>query len=1539
MPRLTHLALHGNDLGDGGMLRLRPLLANGAHGLQHLDLWACGLGAKAGRVLGDCLRRGRRLREVRLGGNRLSDEGTAALCAGLLQAASSNRGLRTLDLSANLIGDASAASLHAMLQNVHTLRTVNLRDNQLRVEASVALADAAVSAPQMRILNLARNHLTRADCDLVYVAAHPRRRCAVVIAPFGAAEFHNQDTYQPSLSVDELLHRQSGCGSPGRCAGRHAAPSPSPQRRSSEGGFSVSEYEQSPWSDRSHWREDAAGAAPPRFDGPFGAGAEWPPAASPPPHRGAAPGGPSPQHSEPMAVSPPTPDPAAAGLQRLHCSASPPWPPGGGPAGQGPLAAPPMPQDHPRGDPHHSPEEVFHGSVAIADLLPPGVEVAALLAAPPPMPPEPRLVLSPGEGGEEEEEDPSGWRELHAVDSRHGTPRPLLWGASAASSLADGRGSPVTILVADASPPRQETGPVAEGPALDTSGASLTCAESPEGRRSGGTPRAQPPGSWAPAARPSGEGRSAYAAGAAAALAARCTAALRRLYHRRLRHFAERRRRRRAAEPLLAALAVQAERELQRRAQEKLRRWRRPAPSASQTLWAQPPLQSPPSPKARRSRSGSSALPLQTPCAPDGGLLRHPSQASVPFTEPFTAQSPRYPSVGHGSSHSPLTSILPTSESASDAAEWVRARVELPGGACDGSRWARALAALLRLKEGVAGVDIRSVEPHRGGAGDVLVLRLCGPDAAQKTALLVGPDFAGDPKAVERLGLVEVSLLRHCPEYLDRSPLASSPASSPGRPGRGAAAAPAAVPPAPDEGGEAAPPAPAGGGGGLGSGGSDTGHEGESAQQGAAGRDTAPAPGAASRATPLGPEDRSEGGGSAGSHPRRTPPAEAPPAEAPGAPPQAAPAAAEQHASREADGGADSRPRRTPPGEGPPAPPQGARGAGGQHASPDSDGGAGGAAAGDPAAAGPAAEGRRQSADAAPEAAAVARAEPPRPAVPQPAAPLLRLPPTTPGSGPPAAAFAMTGLPRRGGPPGPPAPGEAPARRLVCVSFSSTPVSPVSASDVQDRATAAPLPTAPAPAAAALPSVPAHAPDAGVAAALAAAAAGAAAVQPPALAAPLLRLPPAGAARGALLQPTVFAVRGAPLRPPSSPPRGRAQRRPVHISIEAAGAAAPAAAAPPGPAPRPDTPRSAQGGTPSPVRAALGTAAARVAALASQRLPPQPEEAALEPPQRGGTPPPSPHPQPAGAAMREVAPLTEHERALLSDAAQMMRGKRASMDRGKKARRKQRIMIAPDCVLERGQGRGISGCCVLVEWRRFIVVKQRRRFRRSVPILTAPFLPGLDPYDAVRCEGPALRILDTTSRRQQDCAPDAYVVVRLRDVPEATAATERIRRCIEAFQTLPRASDGSGPGSAGTGSRMMLESRRASAAYDEEARLDPTDMRPYTFGDFVRYYGPAAEAKWAAAIPTAAPQPTGLATPGTRTPASQGLQAPFMFPTDPAAAAQAAVAPGQQRVFAPEAAAQAPAAQPYQAHELRAQGVRVVEPALLAAGPQRVTAV
>ena len=201
---IRKLYLYGNDISDEGMISLRPyLIHKRANHLSILDLWTCGLGVESGTILGDVCGNQNSLQEIKLSNNTLTDEGTRLLCQGILRG-NRRTPLSVLDLSANVIGDDSHTSLISVIKK-QKVRTLNIRDNQLSLDPCLLLIQAAVSNKVLHILNIARNHLTITDCDMICVASHACKTCTITFSPFTCDTQFTQSSYQPSNTLTALM--------------------------------------------------------------------------------------------------------------------------------------------------------------------------------------------------------------------------------------------------------------------------------------------------------------------------------------------------------------------------------------------------------------------------------------------------------------------------------------------------------------------------------------------------------------------------------------------------------------------------------------------------------------------------------------------------------------------------------------------------------------------------------------------------------------------------------------------------------------------------------------------------------------------------------------------------------------------------------------------------------------------------------------------------------------------------------------------------------------------------------------------------------------------------------------------------------------------------------------------------------------------------------------------------------------------------------------------------------------------------------------
>lgn len=102
----------------------------------------------------------------RLNGNRLSDAGTAALCAAIVTSSSQQstdtdraNSLATLFLCNNAIGDAGCASLARVLPSLPCLTALYLADNRI---SDAGMAHLAQAPGRLEVLHVWKNRLTDA---------------------------------------------------------------------------------------------------------------------------------------------------------------------------------------------------------------------------------------------------------------------------------------------------------------------------------------------------------------------------------------------------------------------------------------------------------------------------------------------------------------------------------------------------------------------------------------------------------------------------------------------------------------------------------------------------------------------------------------------------------------------------------------------------------------------------------------------------------------------------------------------------------------------------------------------------------------------------------------------------------------------------------------------------------------------------------------------------------------------------------------------------------------------------------------------------------------------------------------------------------------------------------------------------------------------------------------------------------------------------------------------------------------------------------
>ena len=155
---MLSLKLAHNKIKDKGLAYLAAALPL-HRSLSELLLTSCAIGDAGAIALAQALTPAadssgsagiHQFPSLDLGGNRVGDEGAAALAA----LCRLNPSITCLDLKANLLGDVGAAALAEALLALSGLSVVDVSGNQLSSRGAVALSVAVKALPATRSLSL-----------------------------------------------------------------------------------------------------------------------------------------------------------------------------------------------------------------------------------------------------------------------------------------------------------------------------------------------------------------------------------------------------------------------------------------------------------------------------------------------------------------------------------------------------------------------------------------------------------------------------------------------------------------------------------------------------------------------------------------------------------------------------------------------------------------------------------------------------------------------------------------------------------------------------------------------------------------------------------------------------------------------------------------------------------------------------------------------------------------------------------------------------------------------------------------------------------------------------------------------------------------------------------------------------------------------------------------------------------------------------------------------------------------------------------------
>lgn len=156
-PRLTHLDLAHNEIGDAGARALARYLAAADSQLVRLSLANNRIGAAGGEALGHALHGNTVLQELDLRMNVLHD-GCAFICAGVTE----NRSLVTLNLAANRLDSVqSVVQLREMLRQNSTLTDVDISSNRIMSKLGTKLKDGIESNRTLLRLDVRATEISR----------------------------------------------------------------------------------------------------------------------------------------------------------------------------------------------------------------------------------------------------------------------------------------------------------------------------------------------------------------------------------------------------------------------------------------------------------------------------------------------------------------------------------------------------------------------------------------------------------------------------------------------------------------------------------------------------------------------------------------------------------------------------------------------------------------------------------------------------------------------------------------------------------------------------------------------------------------------------------------------------------------------------------------------------------------------------------------------------------------------------------------------------------------------------------------------------------------------------------------------------------------------------------------------------------------------------------------------------------------------------------------------------------------------------------
>ena len=151
--RLVDLDLGVNKITSEGIAALATVFRS--NHLHHLNLHGCSLGSGGTTALVDSLC-GISLQTLDLGDNKLGVEGTVALCGGLKNYTQ----LVKLDIARNNIGSVGLASLAVALKHCPNLQELNITNNKIDSAGLASLAMSLKHCPNLQELNIGYNDVT-----------------------------------------------------------------------------------------------------------------------------------------------------------------------------------------------------------------------------------------------------------------------------------------------------------------------------------------------------------------------------------------------------------------------------------------------------------------------------------------------------------------------------------------------------------------------------------------------------------------------------------------------------------------------------------------------------------------------------------------------------------------------------------------------------------------------------------------------------------------------------------------------------------------------------------------------------------------------------------------------------------------------------------------------------------------------------------------------------------------------------------------------------------------------------------------------------------------------------------------------------------------------------------------------------------------------------------------------------------------------------------------------------------------------------------